>query len=46
MSIFHVLNESRIYRQDSMSVKALEEVWVVIEAGEFTTMVGRARPRC
>jgi len=26
MSIFHVLIESRIYRQDSMSVKALEEV--------------------
>ena len=40
MSIVNVEKVSRIYRQDSIAVKALDEVSVAIEAGEFTTLVG------
>ena len=40
MSIVNVENASRIYRQDSIAVKALDEVSVAIDAGEFTTLVG------
>lgn len=49
MSIVNVEKASRVYRQDSIAVKALDEVSVTIDAGEFTTLVahpGRARPRC
>lgn len=40
MAIVNVEHASRIYRQDSVSVKALDDVSVAIEAGEFTTLVG------
>ena len=40
MSIVNVQNVSRIYRQDSIAVKALNDVSVAIEPGEFTTLVG------
>ncbi|GAA0843390.1 ABC transporter ATP-binding protein [Marinobacter szutsaonensis] len=40
MSIVNVENVSRIYRQDAIAVKALDNVSVAIEAGEFTTLVG------
>ena len=40
MSIVNVEKVSRIYRQDSIAVKALDEVSVTIDAGEFTTLVG------
>ena len=40
MSIVNVENTSRIYRQDSIAVKALDEVSAAIDAGEFTTLVG------
>ncbi|MFE8070001.1 ABC transporter ATP-binding protein [Marinobacteraceae bacterium S3BR75-40.1] len=40
MAIVNVENTSRIYRQDSIAVKALDEVSLTIDAGEFTTLVG------
>jgi len=40
MSIVNVEKASRVYRQDSIAVKALDEVSVTIDAGEFTTLVG------
>ena len=40
MAIVNVENASRIYRQDSVAVKALDDVSIAIEAGEFTTLVG------
>ncbi|AOY87740.1 macrolide ABC transporter ATP-binding protein [Marinobacter salinus] len=40
MSIVNVENASRIYRQDAIAVKALDNVSVSIEAGEFITLVG------
>ncbi|MBW7469833.1 ABC transporter ATP-binding protein [Marinobacter sp. F4218] len=40
MAIVNVEKTSRIYRQDSVAVKALDDVSVAIEAGEFTTLVG------
>jgi len=40
MGIVNVEKASRVYRQDSIAVKALDEVSVTIEAGEFTTLVG------
>lgn len=40
MTIVNVQNASRIYRQDSVAVCALDDVSLTIEAGEFTTLVG------
>ncbi|MGK7297413.1 MAG: ABC transporter ATP-binding protein [Candidatus Wenzhouxiangella sp. M2_3B_020] len=40
MAIVNIEHTSRIYRQNSVSVKALDDVSVTIEAGEFTTLVG------
>lgn len=40
MSIVNVDRVSRIYHQDAIAVKALDNVSVAIEAGEFTTLVG------
>ncbi|WP_375177354.1 ABC transporter ATP-binding protein [Marinobacter mobilis] len=40
MAIVNIEHASRIYRQDRVSVKALDDVSVAIEAGEFTTLVG------
>ena len=40
MTLVNVEHTSRIYRQDSVAVKALDDVSVAIEAGEFTTLVG------
>lgn len=40
MGIVNVEKASRVYRQDSIAVKALDEVSVTIDAGEFTTLVG------
>lgn len=40
MTIVNVQHASRIYRQDSVQVRALDDVSVAIEAGEFTTLVG------
>lgn len=40
MAIVNVEHTSRIYRQNSVSVKALDDVSLTIEAGEFTTLVG------
>ena len=40
MAIVNVEKVSRIYQQHSVTVKALDDVSVTIEAGEFTTFVG------
>jgi len=40
MTLVNVENTSRVYRQDSVAVKALDDVSVTIGAGEFTTLVG------
>ncbi len=40
MPLVNVEHTSRIYRQDSVAVKALDDVSVTIGAGEFTTLVG------
>jgi len=40
MTLVNVEHTSRIYRQDSVAVKALDDVSVTIGAGEFTTLVG------
>jgi putative ABC transport system ATP-binding protein len=40
MTLVNVQNTSRVYRQDSVAVKALDDVSVTIGAGEFTTLVG------
>lgn len=40
MALVNVEHTSRVYRQDSVAVKALDDVSMTIEAGEFTTLVG------
>ena len=40
MALVNVDHVSRVYRQDSIAVKALDDVSMTIEAGEFTTLVG------
>lgn len=40
MTLVNVEHTSRVYRQDSVAVKALDDVSVTIGAGEFTTLVG------
>ena len=40
MALVNVEHVSRVYRQDSIAVKALDDVSMTIEAGEFTTLVG------
>ena len=38
MALVNVEHLSRVYRQDSIAVKALDDVSMTIEAGEFTTL--------
>ena len=40
MALVNVDHVSRVYRQDSIAVKALDDVSMTIEAGEFITLVG------
>tara|TARA_R110002096_G_scaffold100316_2_gene222346 strand:- start:4723 stop:5409 length:687 start_codon:yes stop_codon:yes gene_type:complete len=40
MTLVNVEHTSRVYRQNSVAVKALDDVSVTVGAGEFTTLVG------